>query len=163
VWFNNPVGGFYQQGVIGHTNFYSSTSNIMKVAQFQVIEGTNSDPEFKIAGRDYGNELILCQRYYIQIPYTKHAGWARSTGNEFDGSGATLPAIMRAIPSPGTNTNMLLWNLHIPNYISVNPTTVTTIALSTHTYACNATYVTIGVGPTPSTLSGGPVTFDAEL
>lgn len=90
TWFNNPVGGFYQQGVTGQTNFYSSTSNIMKIAQVQVIEGTFSDPEFKTAGRNYIAELELCKRYYERVA---------SSGDNFAwGNGATNNQISFSVP-----------------------------------------------------------------
>lgn len=49
----------------GSTNWFT-TGATMNISQVQLIEGTHSDPEFSTAGRNYAEELRLCQRYYTK-------------------------------------------------------------------------------------------------
>jgi hypothetical protein len=45
-------------------NFMSSTSNVMYISQMSMVIGDSTPKSFNLAGKNYGAELALCQRYY---------------------------------------------------------------------------------------------------
>lgn len=61
------------------TNWFTNGST-MNFSQIQLVEGTHEDPEFTTAGRNYKEELELCERYYQRF-FTLARGWSDSTTN----------------------------------------------------------------------------------
>lgn len=62
-WTNYPSGS----PLVTHpslVNIMDSNTNTLKITGVKVEIGTNSDPEFSLAGRNYVEELALCKRYY---------------------------------------------------------------------------------------------------
>lgn len=111
--FNSWTNDNNFRGPTSQPYFYSSTSNYFQLSQVQLLEGTHTDPEFTIAGRNYAEELQLCQRYYtktlnVDVSPTTPAGdtvnWIRQRMLDNNSDGKLnlryhFPVTMRGIPS----------------------------------------------------------------
>ena len=60
------------RGIIGQDNFFDTVGNELQIAGLMLEEGTKKS-EFKTSGRDYAEELQLCQRYF-EVGYY-HSGF----------------------------------------------------------------------------------------
>jgi hypothetical protein len=94
-------------------NLFTSTSNTFYITGFQMEVGKVATP---FEHRPYGEELVLCQRYYQRLYYgagANNAGYSNSYGTWH---GTTVP--MRAAPSvsgsmidyPGGYSNRQIYN-----------------------------------------------------
>lgn len=97
---NTWASGSGLSGSSGSVNFANSTSNIMKISQIQIEEGSIATP---FEQRPYGLELSLCQRYYQKfgndtsaLAITGLYSSGASNGLSFP---ISLPVPMRVIPT----------------------------------------------------------------
>jgi hypothetical protein len=102
----------------GIGSFYSSTDNDVKLTGLQLELGSQATP---FEHRSFGEELALCQRYYVQIgpyPSSQGAGALAIFATADANSGFSLidfPVYMRAEPTlthTGTATD---YNLYVAN------------------------------------------------
>ena len=92
-------------------NFMSSTSNRFMITGVQLEEGNSATP---FEHRSYGEELALCQRYYVKVPANSYSylPTATDTGTGTGGSAHSRvhlmwPVTMRATPTvSGSNYNL---------------------------------------------------------
>jgi hypothetical protein len=76
--------------VVGQTNVAAATNNYWQITGVQMDVGANASPfEFK----DYGRELLECQRYYFKTDNTNGV----STSNVYHRN--SFPVVMRARPT----------------------------------------------------------------
>jgi hypothetical protein len=97
----NTTAGTWQNGqyfaTANQVNGVNSVSNNFQLADICLVEdneGQTRVPEFMYAGRDYFEELLLCQRYYVYLYLTR-----RRVVSSILFDGAELPSPMRIFPS----------------------------------------------------------------
>ena len=96
TWNANPSGNSYLASGFSYINRASSTSNYMSFTGIQLEVGTVATPfEF----RQYGTEMGLCMRYYINYSYPTYGS---PIGFTFNAAGVSnwhisypLPVFMR--------------------------------------------------------------------
>jgi hypothetical protein len=135
------------------TNSLGQQSGTFDIAQVQLEAGDTATP-FEV--RSYGQELALCQRYYIKLGGDAAAdvyGAGYITGSGFILDTLTFPVKMRAIP---TATKVGTWNV-----TNVAQPSVAHIGASTFVFYAAGTVIGQGVywNPYPTAY----LTFDAEL
>jgi hypothetical protein len=64
TWFSLGGANTASWATANQVNAFDANSSSLQLAQVQVIEGTHTDPTFSTAGRNFADELALCQRYY---------------------------------------------------------------------------------------------------
>lgn len=64
TWFGLGGANTASWATANQVNLFDASNASIQIAQIELLEGTHSDPEFFLAGKDYANELQLCQRYY---------------------------------------------------------------------------------------------------
>ena len=100
TWNANPSGNSYLASGFSYINRASSTSNYMSFTGIQLEVGTVATPfEF----RQYGTEMGLCMRYYINYSYPTYGS---PIGFTFNAAGVSnwhisypLPVFMRTAPT----------------------------------------------------------------
>jgi hypothetical protein len=91
-----------------HTgNLLAASGNEFLLSKVQLVEGTHSDPEFTTAGRNYSEELQLCQRYYER--FTGPSGWGFDNANSSSQGAAywSFKEKKRATPTLGIGSTLV--------------------------------------------------------
>lgn len=93
-------------GVTGTTSVVGTNGATFYITGVQLEAGSVASP---FERRDYGRELIMCQRYYSQIENRWFTGYSTDTSNQINGS--PIPVSMRTAPTIGlfgsdSNTNV---------------------------------------------------------
>jgi hypothetical protein len=148
----------------GVTNWFVTGATV-QLAEVAVYKGdlgnsasTAASTAFKLAGRNYGNELTLCQRYYFKLAdIATWSGTNEAVSNNVCLMGIPYPVRMRAVPT------ISLGNLTVtqPQILTRPVTGFNTI---TDTYANNATFNASGYTQGASLyVAGSGFAADAEL
>lgn len=120
-WIIAPSSGKYH--FTGNLNLFDTAAATWRIAQIQLVEG-EIEQEFTTAGRNYADELRLCQRYYEKSDQLSVFPGSVSSQNRFyngtlngGGGGAHGPVVYavrkRATPTisywDGININQAFW------------------------------------------------------
>lgn len=150
---NTWASGSGLSGSSGSVNFANSTSNIMKISQIQIEEGSIATP---FEQRPYGLELSLCQRYYekwespgtlLAMNYNTTSGVSNLV--KFNTSKRVVPSCTITVsPTYAGNTGTL-------SSVVVSQASVSEMAFG---YVISG-----GTAWSPTNLNGGTVTISAEL
>ena len=162
---STTVNSWQSLGFLASTNQVNavdSTSNTVWLTGISLIEG-GAAQSFKSPTSGFAAELAACQRYYYQIPNIRVAGWIRDSDDGYDTNQVSVPVEMRASPTathPGTS----FFNIHVPNELSISPTTMSINVFSPSSISFSGTAINALTGATRVMLfSGGPVFLSAEL
>ena len=151
----------------GGDSFFSSTDNNFFLTGVQLEVGSQATP---FEHRSFGEELALCQRYFLRIggastyDLVSIGGMAASTSQVQ--SGYIYPTEMRAIPSLSSN------DLQVAD--TVNPAVdVTSVAISTSTYNNKCSWIQFNTSGSltqyrpyyvrVSNNADGHISYDSEL
>ena len=137
------VGSIY--GATGQTNLVGTSGATFYITGVQLEKGSTAT---SFDYRDYGRELIMCQRYYQTLSDLLVSGYSSAGGTIYADS--VLPVVMRATPT-NIVSGSVVYSGGASSYVS-NSTTSTKFRLSMTTAA--ATY---GFG------YGAGLLFSAEL
>lgn len=133
------------------------------LTEVMLNEGVTAIPFRPFGEWDYARELIACQRYFCVLLNSKHSGWIRDSDDVFSTDGAPFPVTMRTTPV-GTVGAPSGYVLHVPNEISVNPTTLVASSISADQFYFSGTATNALAGAVRvMEFSGGSTRFDAEL
>lgn len=90
-----PSSTAYVASTANRTDFIGTIGNTIKIAQVKLSIGSQVT-DFSTRGETIGDELALCQRYYVKCP--PGAGKWDGGGTQFACS-VVLPVVLRAIPA----------------------------------------------------------------
>jgi len=139
----------------------AGANDYLEVAQVMINEGS-VPAAFQSISATVHDELATCQRYWQRVSFSKHTGWIRDGSDDYATDGYTFPVIMRNTPTP-TASPLTSYVLHVPNEISVNPTTINVSTTANQFYFTGVYTNALGAPVRVMEFSGGATTFDAEL
>jgi|SRR5215475_2341749 len=143
----NGTDGIWQAGekhsVSGQTNFLATTGNLFSVTGFCWFPGDLILPEHLSGtfGRAYGEDLPLCERYYLKIPTVN--GSAISVGSATGTSGAWAMVIPLPTEMASNPTASLSSNSHFNIFSAAVNSGITSVTWSTTRRALIVDTVTI--------------------
>lgn len=163
VW--NTTSGYLAANLANTTGWVATTGATFNITGVQLEAGSVASP---FERRDYGRELIMCQRYYQRYQATSaytpvlFQGRMRTT-TSFAGV-ITLPVVMRAAPTVTATNSTNAW--YIATAGDLNSNTVTLDNASTSVVALTMTTSTgvAGQGGTVYPVASGTYfDFNSEL
>ena len=125
IWFDLGTGSTYQgtagswsgsdfRAATGAVKFVSTSSATWYITGVQLEAGTVASP---FERRDYGRELIMCQRYFVELAGGTNPYQPLGFGNTYSTTQGSyciyLPAPMRAVPSLSVTGTVYPQNLGV--------------------------------------------------
>ena len=155
-------------GLSGATNFLSTNGATLNITGFQLEVGSVATP---FERRDYGRELIMCQRYYYRTTPTSVGRIAMAASAVTNSTGRAVipfPVTMRAAPSAleqsGTAGDYSIFFLTTATACTSVPTFSTgTIQASEIVWTATAGHTAGNAGTFYSTGTAGYLAWSAEL
>jgi hypothetical protein len=128
AWASTVYGG-----ATGQTSLMGSTSNYFYITGVQLEAGSVASPFDR---RDYGRELIMCQRYYQKLTISIGEQYAAFAGNIPASTRISFPVTMRTTPTVVlTNVSASTTNSAFANFISVDGFSYQVNITATGTYS----------------------------
>ena len=149
------------------TNYFDSTSNDMFITGVQLEVGSQATA---FEHHRFGEELLLCQRYYVEMGGGNYGDYAYMTGYMFNNGnnlafGLYLPCAMRATPTIAVTGNLNV--RESGNTVAANSPAIGGYDTNSNWIACSIGMVSdMGSNGDPATLTNtnnAGITLDAEL
>jgi len=164
---NSWTGGDYY-GATGQTQFVSTSAATMYITGVQLEKGSTATA---FDYRDYGREMIMCQRYYTQFGLEQASSSLSQLGVAYQATTAVFPYIlpvkMRSQPTVSASTTELV------EWQTLNTYTPTTYTLPTAQQATQSPLIAINISPSSmtagrvytlrATSTAGYIAFISEL